>query len=73
MILNTRQDFQKHLKDRLSKIDMTIRLLKKKKNINYNQFHNILGLFNVFPHFPFTTSETINMGYKSCLTSCRTN
>ena len=25
----------------------------------YNQFHNILRLFDVLPNFPFTTSETI--------------
>ena len=25
--------------------------------IFYNQFHNILRLFNVLPNFPFTTSE----------------
>ena len=29
----------------------------------YNQFHNILRLFDVLPNFPFTTSET--MGYES--------
>ena len=26
---------------------------------SYNQFHNILRLFNVLPNFPFTTSETV--------------
>ena len=25
----------------------------------YNQFHNILRLFDVLPNFPFTTSETM--------------
>ena len=29
---------------------------------NYNLGHNILGLFDVLPNFPFTTSET-NRGY----------
>ena len=24
---------------------------------NYNQFHNILGLFDILPSFAFTTSE----------------
>ena len=28
-------------------------------NNTYNQFHNILRLFNVLPNFPFTTSETM--------------
>ena len=28
------------------------------KNI-YNQFHNVLKLFNVLQNFPFTTSETM--------------
>ena len=26
---------------------------------SYNQFHNILRLFDALPNFPFTTSETI--------------
>ena len=26
---------------------------------NYNQFHNILRLFDVLPNFPFTASETM--------------
>ena len=25
----------------------------------YNQFHNILRIFDVLPNFPFTTSETM--------------
>ena len=32
-------------------------------NLNYNQFHNILRLFDVLPNFPFTTSETIRDYY----------
>ena len=27
----------------------------------YNQFHNILRLFDVLPNFPFTTSETMGI------------
>ena len=30
---------------------------------NYNQFHNILRLFDVLPNFPFITSETIGDYY----------
>ena len=26
---------------------------------NYNQFYNFLRLFDVFPNFPFTTTETM--------------
>ena len=33
------------------------------KNLIYNQFHNILRLFDVLPNFPFTTSETIGDYY----------
>ena len=29
----------------------------------YNQFHNILRLFNVLPNFSFTTSETMGDYY----------
>ena len=29
----------------------------------YNEFHNILRLFNVLPNFPFTTSETMGDYY----------
>ena len=29
----------------------------------YNQFHNILRLFDVLPSFPFTTSETMGDYY----------
>ena len=29
----------------------------------YNQFHNILRLFDVLPNFPFTTSETMGDYY----------
>ena len=28
------------------------------RGTNYNQFHNILRLFDVLPNFPFTASET---------------
>ena len=30
---------------------------------DYNQFHNILRLFNVLPNFSFTTSETMGDYY----------
>ena len=30
---------------------------------NYNQFHNILRLFDVLQNFPFTTSETMGDYY----------
>ena len=30
---------------------------------NYNQFHNILRLFDVLPNFAFTTSETMSDYY----------
>ena len=30
---------------------------------SYNQFHNILRLFDVLPNFPFTTSETMCDNY----------
>ena len=33
--------------------------LFKGKISTYNQFHDILRLFDVFPNFPFTTSETM--------------
>ena len=36
---------------------------KKKKKYSYNQFHNILRLFDVLPNFSFTTSETIDDYY----------
>ena len=29
----------------------------------YNQFHNILRLFDVLPNFPFTTSEMMGDYY----------
>ena len=29
----------------------------------YNQFYNILRLFDVLPNFPFTTSETVGDYY----------
>ena len=29
----------------------------------YNQFHNILRLFNILPNFAFTTSETMDNYY----------
>ena len=32
---------------------------------SYNQFHNILRLFDVLPNFPFTTSETMGDYYLS--------
>ena len=32
---------------------------------DYNHFHNILGLFDVLPNFPFTTSETMRDYYLS--------
>ena len=31
--------------------------------LSYNQFHNILRLFDVLPNFPFTTSETMGDWY----------
>ena len=37
--------------------------LKNKKEMTCNLFHNILGLFDVLPNFPFTTSETIRDYY----------
>ena len=39
---------------------------------DYNQFHNILRLFDVLPNFPFGQLLLINIVYTSCLTSCRT-
>ena len=42
---------------------------------NYNNFHNILSLFDVLQNFPFTASEAMrdyNMVYTSTLTSCQT-
>ena len=30
---------------------------------NYNHFHNILGLFDVLPNFPFTTRKTMRDYY----------
>ena len=30
---------------------------------NYNQFHNILRLFDALPNFPFATSETMGEYY----------
>ena len=30
-----------------------------KSHKDYNQFHNILKLFDVLPNFLFTTSETV--------------
>ena len=32
-------------------------------NVTYNQFHNILRLFNVLPNFPVTASETMGDYY----------
>ena len=41
-----------------------IKLLKTQKAVlNYNQFHNILRLFDEIPNFPFTTSETMDGSY----------
>ena len=37
-------------------------------NLCYNQFQNILRLFDVLLNFPFAASETV---YTSCLTSCQ--
>ena len=34
-----------------------------KNSPSYNQFHNILRLFDVLPNFPFTTSETMGDYY----------
>ena len=35
------------------------------KAINYNQFHNILRLFDVLLNFPYTTSKTMgHFSYK---------
>ena len=34
-------------------------LAKDEVRASYNQFHNILRLFNVLPNLPFTTSETM--------------
>ena len=34
----------------------------KNEQTTYNDFHNILRLFDVLPNFPFTTSETLG-GY----------
>ena len=31
--------------------------------VTYNQLHNILGLFDVLPNFPFTTSEPMHDYY----------
>ena len=36
--------------------------MKQKVN-TFNQFHNILRLFEVLPNFPFTTSETMGNCY----------
>ena len=36
-----------------------INLIENKISKSYNQFHHILGLFNVLPNFPFTTRETM--------------
>ena len=33
--------------------------IKVEENFEDNHFHNILRLFDVFPNFPFTTSETM--------------
>ena len=34
-----------------------------KRSENYNQFHNILRLFDVLPNFPFTASEMMGDYY----------
>ena len=41
---------------------LTYSLLGISKNVQatHNHFHNILGLFDVLPNFPFTTSETMD-------------
>ena len=36
---------------------------RRKIGKSYNQFHNILKLFDVLPNFPFTTSETMDDYY----------
>ena len=58
---------------------LTSKQLLKTEKVNqknaHNRFHNILGLFDVLPNFPFTASETkggINMVYTSSLTSWQT-
>ena len=33
------------------------------RQVDYNQFHNILRLLDALPNFPFTASET-NIAYK---------
>ena len=38
-------------------------LIKESLLVNYNQFHNILRLFDVLPNFPFTTSQTMGDYY----------
>ena len=40
-----------------------IKLIIKDADYNCNRFHNILALFDVFPNFPFTTSETMRDYY----------
>ena len=46
--------------DRKRKFDPGCR---RKTGKTYNQFHNILRLFDVSPNFPFTTSETMGDYY----------
>ena len=49
--------------------------MPKMRQVDYNQFHNILRLLDALPNFPFTASET-NIAYKhgiyELLTSCQT-
>ena len=42
-----------------SKINIFSEIMQKTWKGYYNQFHNILTLFNVLPNFSFTTSETM--------------
>ena len=37
--------------------------LRNNQDLNHNQLHNILRLFDVLPNFPFTTSETMRDYY----------
>ena len=37
--------------------------LRNNQDLNHNQLHNILRLFDVLPNFPFTTSEKMRDYY----------
>ena len=54
------QELQQQVKDedRIFNAHLFLTLNNFEK-VTYNHLHNILGLFDVLPNFPFTTSETM--------------